>query len=108
MWQVHSKDTEVDLDDLSSGEKSVIQMFYPLLEHRIRGILTQVQTGQTQAERPEICVLIDEPELHLHPNLQVKVFDYLRILTTSGKTQVIVVSHSPTIVEHATFEELFL
>ncbi len=108
IWQVHSRSTEVDFDELSSGEKSVIQMFYPLLEHEIRGILTQIQSGASQTERAETCVLIDEPELHLHPNLQVKVFDYLRILTSSGKTQVIVVSHSPTIVEHASFEELYL
>jgi hypothetical protein len=55
-----------------------------------------------------MCVLIDEPELHLHPNLQVKVFDYLRLLTTGGRIQVIIATHSPTIVEYATFEELFL
>jgi ABC-type cobalamin/Fe3+-siderophores transport system ATPase subunit len=108
VWQVHGKDIEVDFDDLSSGEKSVIQMFFPLLEHQIRGILQEIQKGQALAERPETCVLIDEPELHLHPNLQVKVFDYLRVLTSSEKTQAIVVSHSPTIVEHASFEELFL
>jgi len=108
VWQVHGKGTEVDFDDLSSGEKSIIQMFFPLLEHQIRGILKEVQTGQAVADRPDTCVLIDEPELHLHPNLQVKVFDYLRVLTASEGTQVIIVSHSPTIVEHADFEELFL
>jgi len=108
VWSVHSKNVEVDIDDLSSGEKSIIQMFYPLLEHQVRGLLAQIKSGLAEAERPETCVLIDEPELHLHPNLQVKVFDYLRILTSSGKTQVIIVTHSPTIVEHASFEELFL
>lgn len=109
LWQVHSKNTAVDFDDLSSGEKSVIQMFFPMLEHEIRDILSRIKASeQQQTQRSEICVLIDEPELHLHPNLQVKVFDYLRLLTVSGKTQAIVVSHSPTIVEHATYEELFL
>lgn len=108
VWHAHNKNTEVDFDDLSSGEKSVIQMFFPLLEHEIRGILSEIKSGKKQDERPEICVLIDEPELHLHPNLQVKVFDYLRVLTASGITQAIIVSHSPTIVEHATFDELFL
>lgn len=108
IWSVHSKNNEVDLDDLSSGEKAVIQMFYPLLEHQVRSILTQIKTGSEDIERPETCVLIDEPELHLHPNLQMKVLDYLRILTSSERVQVIVVSHSPTMVEHASFEELFL
>lgn len=52
--------------------------------------------------------MIDEPELHLHPNLQMKVLDYLRVLTSRQRTQVIVATHSPTIVEGATFDELFL
>ena len=34
-------------------------------------------------------ILIDEPELHLHPNLQLKVLDYMRVLTTSQSAQVI-------------------
>jgi AAA ATPase-like protein len=108
LWKVHSKDTIVDLDDLSSGEKSIIQMFYPLVEPQIRGLLATVQGEKKDSETPESCVLIDEPELHLHPNLQVKVFDYLRLLTSSASTQAIIATHSPTIVEHASFEELFL
>lgn len=108
LWTVHSRNTEVDYDDLSSGEKSIVQMFYPLIEHRVRDLLREIQTGQGPGTRQPICVLIDEPELHLHPNLQMKVFDYLRVLTSEADTQVVVATHSPTIVEHATFEELFL
>lgn len=108
IWSVHSKNTEVDFDELSSGEKAIIQMFYPLLEHQIHSILTEIKHGAGEAVRAETCVLIDEPELHLHPNLQMKVLDYLRVLTASANIQVIVVSHSPTMVENATFEELFL
>jgi hypothetical protein len=53
-------------------------------------------------------VLIDEPDLHLHPSLQLKVFDYLRLLSADGRTQFIIATHSPTIAEYATFDELFL
>ncbi len=108
LWRVHAKDTVVDLDDLSSGEKAIIQIFYPLLEARTKEILRQIQQTDSGQAQPEICVLIDEPELHLHPNLQIKVFDYLRLLTTDGRTQVIIATHSPTIVEYASFEELYL
>jgi len=38
----------------------------------------------------------------------MKVFDYLRLLTSDDRTQIIVATHSPTIVEYATFDELFL
>jgi adenylate kinase len=108
LFRVHRLDTLVDLDELSSGEKSIIQMFYPLVERDIKSLVKEIDTGPQTVDRPELCVLIDEPELHLHPNLQVKVLDYLRVLTSRQRTQVIVATHSPTIVEGATFEELFL
>lgn len=108
LFQVHGKDVVVDLDDLSSGEKSIIQMFYPLIEHQTKELLNEIQGAPPQAGRPELCILVDEPELHLHPNLQLKVLDYLRVLTTGTSTQVILATHSPTMVEYASFEELYL
>lgn len=108
LWSVHGLKELVDLDDLSSGEKSIVQMFYPLVEREIKALLKEIDAGPQTVERPELCVLIDEPELHLHPNLQLKVLDYLRVLTAGAHTQVIVATHSPTMVEYASFEELFL
>ncbi|MEW6563549.1 MAG: AAA family ATPase [Pseudomonadota bacterium] len=108
LWRVHGMNGEVDIDDLSSGEKSVIQMFYPLIERDIKAMIQSMGEAGGAAVRPELCLLIDEPELHLHPNLQLKVFDYLRVLTSGTGTQVILATHSPTMVEYATFEELFL
>jgi predicted ATPase len=83
-------------------------MFYPLIEHEIKDLPSDIQLGSTPQERPSICVLIDEPELPLHPNLQFKVMDYLRVLSTGQNVQVILATHSPTIVEYASFEELYL
>lgn len=109
LFRVHRLDQLVDLDELSSGEKSIIQMFYPLVEREIKSLVRQIEVGpEGVTERPDFCVLIDEPELHLHPNLQVKVLDYLRVLSADQRSQVIVATHSPTIVEGATFDELFL
>jgi ABC-type cobalamin/Fe3+-siderophores transport system ATPase subunit len=116
LWKVHRTSTTVDLDDLSSGEKSIVQLFYPLVEFRVKKLLDEVR-GSTSAatthdetsDSPETdsVVLIDEPELHLHPTLQVKVFDHLRGLA-SGGSQVIFTTQSPTLIEYATFEELYL
>ena len=108
LWRVHGLETLVDLDDLSSGEKSIIQMFYPLVEREVKALVKDIDAAQQAVERPEFCVLIDEPELHLHPNLQLKVLDYLRVLASASHTQIIVATHSPTMVEYASFEELFL
>jgi predicted ATP-dependent endonuclease of OLD family len=51
---------------------------------------------------------MDEPELHLHPNLQAKVLDYIRSLALAEDPQFIVASHSPTMVEQTVNEELYL
>lgn len=108
LWRVHGLETLVDLDDLSSGEKSIIQIFYPLVEREVKALVKGIDAVQQTVERPDFCVLIDEPELHLHPNLQLKVLDYLRVLASASHTQIIVATHSPTMVEYASFEELFL
>ena len=108
LFRVHRLDVLVDLDDLSSGEKSIVQMFYPLIEREIKALVKDIELVSAPAARPEICVLIDEPELHLHPNLQLKVLDYLRVITSKQPVQVIVATHSPTVAEAASFEELFL
>jgi hypothetical protein len=108
LWTVHGLETLVDLDDLSSGEKSIIQMFYPLIEREVKALVREIELGPQSVEHTEYCVLIDEPELHLHPNLQVKVLDYLRILASVRHIQIILATHSPTMVEYASFDELFV
>lgn len=108
LFEVHSKSAVVDLDELSSGERSIVQMFYPLIEHRIKRLIQEIRQQDAPSARAQVCVLIDEPELHLHPTLQAKVIDYLRALTADENTQVIVATHSPSIVEYASFDELYL
>ena len=108
LWKVHAADIEVDLDDLSSGEKAVVRLFFPLIENRIQRRVERARGSDPQEENEEICVLLDEPELHLHPNLQLKVLDYIRVLAARDNVQFVLATHSPTIVEHATSDELFL
>jgi ABC-type cobalamin/Fe3+-siderophores transport system ATPase subunit len=107
LWKVHSKDTIIDLDELSSGEKSIIQIFYPVIEQRIKDILKTIK-GEEVNPKESICLLVDEPELHLHPNLQTKALDYLRLIAYERNIQVIITTHSPTIVENASSDELFV
>jgi len=108
LWQVHQKDFVVDIDDLSSGEKAVIQLFFPLVEHHVSERLAQIRKTDPPAPSGALAVLMDEPELHLHPNLQGKVLDYIRQLSMSEDVQFVLATHSPSIVEQATSDELFL
>lgn len=108
LWHVHSKDVLVDIDDLSSGEKAIIQLFFPLIEHQVNRHLASMRGISELTARGPVAVLMDEPELHLHPNLQAKVLDYIRGLSLREGVQFILATHSPSMVEQATNEELYL
>ena len=108
LWKVSDGATTIDLDDLSSGEKSIVQTFYPLIEHRVRRVLDELKGEAPGPQSETICVLIDEPELHLHPNLQARILDYFRTLSVRENAQFVISTHSPTIVEYSNSEELYL
>lgn len=107
-WEVHGADNLVDLNDLSSGERAVIQLFFPLVEHRIRHRLEQIQNGDSDPQVRPATLVIDEPELHLHPKLQVKVLDYFRELASELNMQFIAATQSATMVDYATEDELYI
>ena len=104
---------DLDIDDLSSGEKSIVVLFLPLLEDQIRERLQLLETmalpGQ-QAPVPseERVVLIDEPEQHLHPDLQAKILSYMRNVSRESRAQFVLTTHSPTILDQAYDDELFV
>lgn len=103
---------KIDIDDLSSGEKAIITLFLPFLDSQISKILDS-SFGGGVGPRPTgndvlPTALIDEPEIHLHPILQVSLLEYLRELTRLGEAQFILTTHSPTILDAAMDNELFM
>lgn len=58
LFRVHRLDALVDLDELSSGEKSIIQMFYPLVERDIKALVREIDIGPESIDRPASCVLL--------------------------------------------------
>lgn len=51
----------------------------------------------------KIIMLMDEPELHLHPSLQKKFIDFL--LDISEQCQIILTSHSPILVKQLLYND---
>lgn len=103
-----SATVELDLDDLSSGEKSIVILFLSLLENEINRRLSEVTKEAAPVESADVVMIIDEPELHLHPDLQSKILSYMRAASVKDKVQFIMSTHSPTLLDQAYDEELFL
>lgn len=94
-----------DIDELSSGEKAVVALLLPLVEGRA-GQLIEPPTTATGVV--PLTMLLDEPEIHLHPLLQLQVLAYLRDLAERGVAQFILSTHSPTLLDALTDDELYL
>lgn len=116
IWRRKDKQSEndLDIDDLSSGEKSIIILFLPLLENDINHYLEEIENLEKETKiisniiLPDRVFIIDEPELHLHPDLQAKILTYIRGLSSKSNIQFILSTHSPTILDQAMDEELYL
>ena len=81
---------DIPIDGLSSGEKQVVY----------RGCFLLKDVNATNGA----FVFIDEPEISLHPDWQVKIMDYYKGIFTSedGKqtSQIFAVTHSPFIIHN--------
>ncbi len=94
-----------DIDQLSSGEKAAIALLLPLVERQAEQMLTP--TAAAPGIVP-LTMLLDEPEIHLHPLLQLQVLQYLRDLAGRGAAQFILSTHSTTLLDALTDDELYL
>lgn len=69
---------------------SGIEMIYSLLFLDVLSSLS----------KENLIILIDEPELHLHPKLQEKFANYLLELSRNEKYQIFITTHSPIFFKH--------
>jgi AAA15 family ATPase/GTPase len=74
---------QISLNNLGSGYEMIFAILYSFYLAK--------QSGK------DLIILIDEPELHLHPRLQEKFVKFL--LEFSKNTQIIIASHSPLLVK---------
>lgn len=51
-------------------------------------------------------LLIEEPEAHLHPQLQIRLLKYLEVQARKAGMQVIVTTHSPVLASSATLDTI--
>jgi len=81
--------TIANVDLLSSGETQVLTLAID--------ILTVAAIWEIQGQSPRL-VLIDEPDAHIHPDLQVRFADFLVDVAKRFELQVVVATHSTTLL----------
>ena len=80
---------QIGLSNLGSGYEMMFSLLYSYYMSRQQGKNT--------------IILIDEPELHLHPKIQQKFVDFL--LEISKETQIIITTHSPLLVKQLAYND---
>lgn len=91
---------EIYYEYLSSGFKSILYLLFSI----IKEIEFRFKEHQLTAEQFNGIILIDEVEIHLHPEWQEQIIPILR--NTFPQAQFIVTTHSPHVIQTAEPKEI--
>lgn len=88
-FKIYKKGTNTELNAgvISSGESELITL----------GIECLIFSKECNPEKDNILFL-DEPDVHLHPDLQVRLMHFLKELVTEVNFRVLIATHSTTIL----------
>ncbi|MDB4984007.1 MAG: uncharacterized protein JWM20_186 [Patescibacteria group bacterium] len=81
----------MDFNQLSSGQKSIFSLIFLVMGLEIKNGL----------------LVIDEPEIHLHPKLQKKYFNLLKRFSNDYGLQSILITHSPVFIDEKTIKNTY-
>lgn len=82
---------EIEIDTISSGEREIINFIFGLF-------LEKLNDG---------IIIIDEPELHLHPNWQKKLIQILKEETENKNIQILFVTHSSSFITYNILNNIY-
>lgn len=74
----------------------------------IASVLSDIKDCHTDDSVSIYALLIEEPEAHLHPQLQVNLYNFLKNADDSENSQTFITSHSPTLTSKIPLENLIL
>ena len=88
LFKIKSTEETHSVDELSSGEKQIFFRAGSILGYNLHNSI----------------ILIDEPEISLHPEWQQNILDFYR--KVAGNNQLIIATHSPHIISSCKKEEV--
>lgn len=74
----------------------------------IASILSDIKDCHLDDEVSVYALLIEEPEAHLHPQLQVNLYNFLKNADDNENSQTFITTHSPTLTSKIPLENLIL
>lgn len=74
----------------------------------IASILSDIKDCHMDDEVSIYALLIEEPEAHLHPQLQVNLYNFLKNADDNENSQTFITTHSPTLTSKIPLENLIL
>ena len=74
----------------------------------IASVLSDIKDCHNDDNVSIYALLIEEPEAHLHPQLQVNLYNFLKNADASENSQTFITTHSPTLTSKIPLENLIL